>query len=247
MGNPIINIFKAMQHNGLESALSRYYSAYRGIVYDREDPEGLNRLRLVIPDITGEDFLPIWAYPKGVFYGKGYGMQVMPKRGDLVWVEFEQGDPNVPMWSHGYPGAEERPNDPELDDLDCYWFKTPGGHLVKLNDTSGAITIERTGGDKVIMDKDGVSIITNKDINHGTDSPKYSHVLGEELSQQLTDLTEAVQELATAQSQDIAMSTGGTFLLYAFMAKQVPQTLPKIAKALAQIKKILSSHVKLDK
>lgn len=169
--NPILRIIKEMFAYGLEK-FGRYYSTYRGFVISNEDPDKMQRLQLKIPEVGGDTVYEYWAYPHGVFSGPGYGSQVIPQIGEVVWVSFESGHPQVPIWSHGYPGITDVPNDKELQDKECYWFKTPKGNLVKINDTKKCITIETTSGYRIKLDdqkellslnapKDKASIILN--------------------------------------------------------------------------------------
>lgn len=149
--NPILRIIKEMFSYGLEK-FGRYYSTYRGFVISNEDPDNMQRLQLKIPEVGGDTVYEYWAYPHGVFSGPGYGSQVIPQIGEVVWVSFESGHPQVPIWSHGYPGITDVPNDKELQDKECYWFKTPKGNLVKINDTKKYISIETPNGYKVLLD-----------------------------------------------------------------------------------------------
>jgi hypothetical protein len=135
-----------LEHFGL------YYSTYTGYVYDREDPEHMSRLKLVIPTVTGSDVLNEWAFPVGVFAGKGYGTQVLPKRGDVVKVRFYMGKISKPQWEHGYFARDEKPTD--IRGYDNYWFKTPSGHLVIMNDESGIVEIRSYKGATILMDDD---------------------------------------------------------------------------------------------
>lgn len=148
--NPIIAIIKDMLYFGFET-FGRYYSTYRAFVYSNADPSNLQRLQLIIPEVGGTDVYTYWAFPKGVFNGTGYGMQCIPQKGELVWVEFERGHPEVPIWSHGHFGNGEMPtNNPDLIDPKCFWFITPGGATVILNDTKKYISISYNGATFII-------------------------------------------------------------------------------------------------
>jgi uncharacterized protein involved in type VI secretion and phage assembly len=62
------------------------------------DPMQIGRLMVQVPDVTG--LLPsTWAMPCLPFTGKQMGFWALPQIGTGVWVEFEQGDPNFPIWS----------------------------------------------------------------------------------------------------------------------------------------------------
>lgn len=152
-------------------AFGTYYGTYKGFVVDREDPKHYGRLKLNIPNVTGKHVLNYWAYPSNCYSGNGYGSQILPNVGDLVWVEFEQGNTRRPLWKFGYFGKGEKPE--ALEDYNNFWFKTPGGHLVELDDTTGIIKI--TG-------KAGIRLYDS------TDESEQPMVLGDSLFDKLTVL-----------------------------------------------------------
>jgi len=77
-----------------------YYGKYRGTVLQNVDPEQRGRLQLTIPDVLG----PIpssWAEPCVPLAGPTgppMGVYMVPPIGAGVWVEFEHGDPDHPIW-----------------------------------------------------------------------------------------------------------------------------------------------------
>lgn len=74
-----------------------YYGKYRGMVISNVDPENRGRLLVQVPDVTG--LVPsTWAMPCVPFTGKQSGMWCLPQIGTGVWVEFEQGNPDYPIW-----------------------------------------------------------------------------------------------------------------------------------------------------
>lgn len=158
--NPILSILKDMMYLGLET-FGRYYSSYRAFVVSNDDPLKIQRVQLQIPQIGGQDTYEYWAIPKGVFSGEGYGMQIIPQVGELVWAEFENGHPEVPIYSLGHFGNKEIPtDDTDLVDPNCYWFKTPYGHTIKINDTKKTISIN-TNGAELMIDATGKFSIKN--------------------------------------------------------------------------------------
>lgn len=73
----------------------RFFGTYRGIVKNNSDPKKENKLRVSIPQITGEDYLD-WAEP---CFNQINGPIVLPKVGDTVWITFESGDTSYPVWT----------------------------------------------------------------------------------------------------------------------------------------------------
>lgn len=78
----------------------QYYGKYRGTVLQNVDPEQRGRLMLSVPDVLG----PIpssWAEPCVPLAGPTgppMGVYLVPPIGAGVWVEFEHGDPDYPIW-----------------------------------------------------------------------------------------------------------------------------------------------------
>lgn len=126
--------FENIIYYGLES-IGRYYSSYRSYVVDNEDPDGMNRVKVRIPTLTRKNDHPVWAYPKNTFAGDNYGMQLLPQKGDVVWVEFEHGDPRYPIWSHSHYAKGQKPL--EFATAQVYGFKTPKGQIVLIDDRDG--------------------------------------------------------------------------------------------------------------
>jgi uncharacterized protein involved in type VI secretion and phage assembly len=75
----------------------KFYGKYRGIVIDNIDPMQTGRLQVQVPDVT--NILPSsWAMPCLPFTGIQSGFYAVPAVGSTVWVEFEQGNPDYPIW-----------------------------------------------------------------------------------------------------------------------------------------------------
>ena len=76
----------------------RFFGKYRGMVVENVDPLQQGRLIVMVPDVYG--ILPsTWALPCVPLAGPQMGTSfVPPPIGSSVWVEFEQGDPQMPIW-----------------------------------------------------------------------------------------------------------------------------------------------------
>jgi hypothetical protein len=64
----------------------------RAVVYDTRDPLQRGRLRVRIPTKTGQHITG-WIWP---VVTSGY--LVLPNPGDQVWVSYESGDEDFPVW-----------------------------------------------------------------------------------------------------------------------------------------------------
>ena len=86
----------------------KFYGKYRATVFLNVDPEQRGRLQLIIPDVLG--VVPsTWAEactPLAGPTGPAMGVYMVPPIGAGVWAEFEQGDPNYPIWSGCRWGAQ---------------------------------------------------------------------------------------------------------------------------------------------
>ncbi len=97
--------------------MSRFFGKYPGEVFDNRDPDQLGRIKAIIPDVGFIDAPTDWAYPCVAPYGgKGdAGELIVPDIGMNVWMEFEAGNPNRPIWTGIYysrpKGRQETPSE----------------------------------------------------------------------------------------------------------------------------------------
>jgi uncharacterized protein involved in type VI secretion and phage assembly len=82
----------------------KFYGKYRGTVLNNIDPLKTGRLLVQVPDVAG--LLPsTWALPCLPFAGPGAGFYTVPPIGANVYVEFEQGNPDYPVWTGCFWGS----------------------------------------------------------------------------------------------------------------------------------------------
>lgn len=79
----------------------RFYGKYRATVLNNADPQFQGRIQVQLADRYGL-FPSTWAMPAFAFAGKGAGVVALPQMGSSVWVEFEAGDPDYPVWSGAF-------------------------------------------------------------------------------------------------------------------------------------------------
>jgi phage baseplate assembly protein gpV len=86
-----------------------FFGKYRAIVTNNNDKKDkMGRIKVKCPAVLGNDESQ-WCNPCVPFAGQNKGMLFLPKVGDSVWVEFEGGDPNKPIWVGNWFGLYETP------------------------------------------------------------------------------------------------------------------------------------------
>lgn len=77
---------------------------YRGTVVNNIDPLQIGRIQVMVADVAG--FVPgTWALPCLPAAGINSGLFTVPMMGAGVWIEFERGDPDYPIWVGGFWGT----------------------------------------------------------------------------------------------------------------------------------------------
>ena len=114
--------------------MTQYFGKYRGKVENNLDPQMMGRVQVSVPAVLGEGTLS-WAMPCTPYAGPGVGLFAVPPNGANVWVEFEAGDPDYPIWSGCFWGLGDAPAQPAVPFVKV--LKTDNLKL-ELNDTPGA-------------------------------------------------------------------------------------------------------------
>jgi uncharacterized protein involved in type VI secretion and phage assembly len=88
-----------------------FYGKYRGKVENSIDPQGLARVQVSCPAVLGDATLA-WAMPCLPGAGPGVGFHAIPPVGAKIWVEFEGGNPDYPIWAGGFWDLGDAPAPP---------------------------------------------------------------------------------------------------------------------------------------
>ena len=157
-----------------------YYGKYRGVVVNNVDPMRMGRIQASVPDV-GSAIPTTWAMACVPITGKGSGTYLVPQIGAGVWIEYEQGDPEFPIWTGCFWGASSEvpslaqqgnPLSPSIilesglksiimiSDLPGptggILLKSSTGASIKINDLG--ITISNGKGAKIVMTGPSVNV-----------------------------------------------------------------------------------------
>lgn len=146
---------------------TRFYGKYRGTVVQNVDPEQRGRIQAIVPDATG--MVPgTWATACVPLTGKSMGTYVVPQIGSGVWIEFEQGDLDYPIWTGGFWGSAAdvpalalagNPVSPSIV------LQTALQHSIVLSDVpgpTGGIMLKSSTGAMILINDVGITISNGK-------------------------------------------------------------------------------------
>ena len=144
-----------------------YYGKYRGTVINNIDPMQIGRIQVIVPSVSS--FIPTsFAMPCLPLAGKQMGSYLLPQIGSGVWVEFEQGDPDYPIWSGCFWGtAAEVPalalaGNPVSPSI---VLQTGLQNMLMVSDLpgpTGGIMLKSTTGASLIVNDTGIYIQNGK-------------------------------------------------------------------------------------
>ena len=160
-----------------------YFGKYRGTVVNNADPLQIGRIIAIVSDVSG--LLPSsWAMPCVPVAGINMGVFTVPPVGAGVWIEFERGDPDYPIWVGGYWGSfAETPQMAHAvpPGFAGITLQTTLKNGIVVSDTpgpTGGILIQTTTGAKISVSDLGIEIDNGRgasirmfgptvDVNHG--------------------------------------------------------------------------------
>ena len=144
----------------------RYYGKHRGMCLNNIDPMQMGRIQVEVPDVTGVG-ISSWAMPCFPVTGTQSGMFIAPPIGAGVWIEYEQGDPDYPIWVGGYFSAADVPAMAHLvpPGLTGWTYQTQLQNGITVSDTpgpTGGILIKTTTGAMISVSDVGITISNGK-------------------------------------------------------------------------------------
>jgi uncharacterized protein involved in type VI secretion and phage assembly len=142
---------------------TKYFGKYRGTVVNNIDPMQQGRIMADVPDVLG-GMPSSWAMPCVPFAGTQAGMWAVPDIGSGVWIEFEQGDSNYPIWTGGWWGS---PADPPALALAVppvishVVVQTTMQNTISISDApgpAGGLLLKSAGGAMIMINELGITL-----------------------------------------------------------------------------------------
>jgi uncharacterized protein involved in type VI secretion and phage assembly len=148
---------------------SRINGVVVGIVTSNRDPDGMARVRVKFPWLSGSDE-SWWARLAAPMAGGDRGVYFLPEVDDEVLVAFEHGDIRFPYVLGGLWNGKQAPpvkNDDGKNNVRVIHSRS--GHVIRLDDSDGSEKIEiidKTGNNSIVIDSSSnkISIKTDGDI-----------------------------------------------------------------------------------
>ncbi|MEI7770101.1 MAG: phage baseplate assembly protein V [Chloroflexales bacterium] len=147
--------------NLVEKVERRFFGKYRGFVVDNADPEHLGRLTLQVPSVLGASVVTGWALPCLPYGGAAnQGFLFIPEEKAGVWVEFEEGDLEFPIWTGTFwskpSGDSELPKPNQADGKEASDVQDPPTRKIIKTKKGHTIQLEDVNGDEMIIIYEGV-------------------------------------------------------------------------------------------
>lgn len=152
------------------SEVRKLLGKFRGTVINTVDPMMMGRIQAIVPD-SGTLVPTSWAMPCVPIAGVQSGAFMIPQIGSNVWIEFEQGNPDYPIWCGGFwgsaadvPALAQVPPAP----LQNIGFQTfAGQHLMMVSDApptpvTGGIVLKSLTGAMIVVNDSGIYINNGK-------------------------------------------------------------------------------------
>lgn len=146
---------------------SPLYGKYRGTVINNIDPMQIGRIQAMVSDVAG--LVPgTWAMPCVPVAGINTGFFTVPMIGSGVWIEFERGDPEYPIWVGGFWGTPaELPLMSHMvpPGVPGFTMQTPLKNGLVVSDVpgpTGGVLIQTTTGAMISVSDVGIIISNGK-------------------------------------------------------------------------------------
>lgn len=131
----------SLSREDVQCNVRKFYGKYRGVVENNVDPKGLGRIMVTVPEIQPIPLMN-WASPCSPVGGLQHGLFAVPPLRAEVWIEFEGGDPDYPLWTGCvWGGSAEVPKKAPVANpvFQSITLQTPTQNAIVINDAPGPI------------------------------------------------------------------------------------------------------------
>ncbi len=137
-----------------------FFGKYRATVRNNVDPLLIGRVLVEVPDVGGS-LLSSWAMPCLPGAGPNMGLFTVPPLSAGVWVEFERGNPDFPIWCGGYYSEADVPvlARTVAPGTNGITLQTQAGNGIVISDTLG-VMIKLANGTMLQLTSAGTLSIT---------------------------------------------------------------------------------------
>jgi uncharacterized protein involved in type VI secretion and phage assembly len=165
---PSNSSFSGAGENPILQQIPNLWGKYRGTVVDNKDPQHRGRVKVKVPGVILDNDNS-WAMPCIPYAGDKVGFFSIPPVDAHVWVEFEGGKLEFPIWSgcwweEGHVPPETKNGDPMMK----VWRTEKA--TISIDDKDGVVVIELRG-------KSSTPKITIKDQTITIDNDKKSVIV----------------------------------------------------------------------
>lgn len=138
----------------------KFIGPYRGTVTSNVDPDFKGRLLVDVPDVSGP-LSTLWAEPATPVAGPGMGMYAIPPVGAGVWIVFEQGMADSPLWIGSMRGSTSEvpplaltgiPSSPNIV------LQTTGSNSIVISDSPAIGIMIKMATSMIQMNSSGITI-----------------------------------------------------------------------------------------
>lgn len=117
------------------------FGKHRARVVGNRDPDKLGRIEVLVEEVRGQNVTE-WALPASPYAGSGVGFFAIPPVGANVWVEYEGGNLDVPIWSGCFWVKGEIASEDAVPEV--LFIKTKQASI-RIDASAGELTIELQG------------------------------------------------------------------------------------------------------
>lgn len=188
------------------------YGKFRGIVTDNKDPEKRGRLKILIPAVLADQETD-WALPCLPYGGfDQQGMFMVPQVDAQLWVEFEEGDINRPIWVGTFwQQTSDVPEGAAKDEPTTRLLQTQSGHILQFDDEEGEeqFRLFHPADAEMLIDKNGTISLRDTSGAMLTMDAENNEIVVEDANGNIMTMDSAGTKVEDANGNVVEMSAAG--------------------------------------